>query len=523
MKHIYSSIYKIFAIVLLSAFLVPVTNAFADEGMNTVLIMGQVKTATDGYPVIGHKVYISNDSLGVNNFQYFKELTTNLDGYYYDTISTDFNSGSFLIYTFDPENYKLDTTVFFRFSEIHNDNIFVVNFSLFKDATDNSLQASFEYKPIEGEEKYSYNFIDKTNCEEIVKWRWAFGDGAISSQQNPSHIFPGPGLYTISLTVTGYVEEQLEENTAYQYLFIPEFNYYHMGGHCFASLFPIDKGLAYIYRIDGEEIIKYDTMKIDTLGYYYFYHVAEGEYYIKLQPTNQSIVYGVMFPTYFGDEVFWEDATVINHNSNIYEYDVNLIEGMGMPSGEGVISGVVTDEVSGKFLESDNTKGVDVYLLNENGLSLTSRYTDNNSAFEFGNIPLDTYYLVPEITGVPQVKTKITLNEDTPERDEISINIETGEVILGADDIFLSDASFGLPYPNPANDQVQMKISLENTQDAFVKVYDLSGRLLVSKTEKLNQGIHNVSLQTSGLENGIYVLRVELSNEVNDQKFVINR
>jgi PKD repeat protein len=31
-------------------------------------------------------------------------------------------------------------------------------------------------------------------------WVWSFGDGATSTEQNPTHIFSSPGLYTVSFT-----------------------------------------------------------------------------------------------------------------------------------------------------------------------------------------------------------------------------------------------------------------------------------------------------------------------------------
>ena len=36
-------------------------------------------------------------------------------------------------------------------------------------------------------------------------WRWEFGDGATSTQQNPTHTYPGPGPYTVRLSVTNGV------------------------------------------------------------------------------------------------------------------------------------------------------------------------------------------------------------------------------------------------------------------------------------------------------------------------------
>jgi len=94
MKYIYTKFNLLLTLALLAVFIFKTPAAVANEGENMILIMGQVKTATYGYPVIGHTVYITNDSLGINNFNYFNELTTNQDGYYYDTITTEFNSGS---------------------------------------------------------------------------------------------------------------------------------------------------------------------------------------------------------------------------------------------------------------------------------------------------------------------------------------------------------------------------------------------------------------------------------------------
>ncbi|MFB9863661.1 PKD domain-containing protein [Rufibacter immobilis] len=41
-----------------------------------------------------------------------------------------------------------------------------------------------------------------TTGEKIIAWRWNFGDGTTSSEQNPSHRFPKQGSYTVTLSVT---------------------------------------------------------------------------------------------------------------------------------------------------------------------------------------------------------------------------------------------------------------------------------------------------------------------------------
>jgi len=48
------------------------------------------------------------------------------------------------------------------------------------------------------------NFTDlsTTPTGSIVSWDWDFGDGATSSQRNPSHTYTNTGFYTVTLTVT---------------------------------------------------------------------------------------------------------------------------------------------------------------------------------------------------------------------------------------------------------------------------------------------------------------------------------
>src|SRR5215470_19762433 len=35
-----------------------------------------------------------------------------------------------------------------------------------------------------------------------TSWAWDFGDGQVSSQQNPAHAFGGPGTFQVTLTAT---------------------------------------------------------------------------------------------------------------------------------------------------------------------------------------------------------------------------------------------------------------------------------------------------------------------------------
>ena len=63
--------------------------------------------------------------------------------------------------------------------------------------------AEFSAIPLTGDEPLTVIFTDESlNMEEGPTWSWDFGDGQISTDQNPSHQFFYDGSYTVTLTVT---------------------------------------------------------------------------------------------------------------------------------------------------------------------------------------------------------------------------------------------------------------------------------------------------------------------------------
>ena len=62
--------------------------------------------------------------------------------------------------------------------------------------------ADFSGTPLSGTAPLSVSFID-TSTGPITGWSWNFGDGGVSSDQNPTHLYTEVGNYTVSLTVTG--------------------------------------------------------------------------------------------------------------------------------------------------------------------------------------------------------------------------------------------------------------------------------------------------------------------------------
>ncbi len=60
--------------------------------------------------------------------------------------------------------------------------------------------AAFGFHPTEG--TFTINFTDSsTSPHEITSWSWDFGDGTLSTEENPSHTYDHDGTYYVCLTI----------------------------------------------------------------------------------------------------------------------------------------------------------------------------------------------------------------------------------------------------------------------------------------------------------------------------------
>ena len=73
--------------------------------------------------------------------------------------------------------------------------------------------------------------------------------------------------------------------------------------------------------------------------------------------------------------------------------------------------------------------------------------------------------------------------------------------------------------PNPFSSRVTFDISLKSHTELSIKLYDLKGRLVRERDATLySKGTHNVSIETSDLSNGIYLLQVKAGSEIITKK-----
>jgi PKD repeat protein len=497
------------------------------QGKYEIVLIGQIMNDQNGAPIKNHMVHVSADTSYTMNFSYNKTLFTDGKGFFYDTINTDYLKGGLIISTKDYLNSKHDTTVYFRFKWSDSNTLFA-NFELPVLLAQTAYQARFKYlcNPFNNN-PFDFAFIDLTNSTEIVSWEWNFGDGHYSNQPNPNHLYANPGVFRVTLKVkieTTFGAKPVE--TSIEKLINVRFkSYYHLGGHIFAGYFPvsIDTGFVYLYKVGEKDIEPIDTAYFnEDLGYYSFFQLIDGEYFVKADIPESSSLYLEYFPTYYSNELFWTEADTIFHNAPNYDYNIHLVP---VPqsvygSGPGSINGTIHFDPSGK--DASPACDAEILLLDENGDPLTLVYSDEEGEFGFGNLELTSFKVFAEVTGKITDAIDVTLDENNPEVEDIEIVISSNTVngsVNGISDLEWG-SGFGDVYPNPVSETASIWIELSETTEIQIEIYNNLGQIIKETNETAFSGESTIHINLGSQKSGVYFLRISEGNRHIIKKFV---
>jgi len=98
-------------------------------------------------------------------------------------------------------------------------------------------------------------------------------------------------------------------------------------------------------------------------------------------------------------------------------------------------------------------------------------------------------------------------------------------IVFNSDDIPEKDLpdNFQLSgiYPNPFNRAFGLDVYLPSDGELDVKIFDINGRLIRTKSEAIKSGYHDISLNINELHSGIYLVRVGFNNKYITRKAVL--
>lgn len=381
------------------------------------------------------------------------------------------------------------------------------------DSITNNCHANFYYYSDSTGNTHEVHFVDISSGNP-AHWHWNFGDpnsgsSNTSTLQNPVHVFTSHGTFTVCLIISG---NSCSDTICKNVMIADSVAYHQLYGQVFAGNFPLQQGLAMIFSLDtSQNSLPYvNVSTIDSNGVYYFTQVPEGNYVILGIPVEPA---GYL-PTYFGDGITWEQATVIALGQPNNPYNIHLVAANPINSGDGSASGHINN---GKFAESLINKIMMILLdANQHAIGF-SRVTDNGS-FDFSGLGYGTYYLHPEIAGITSDLVKIEISASKPHAEVVMTF--TGDRILGINDNTAVINTVTL-YPNPVTDQLTVSVLLKASTTVRIDIFTITGEMIYSGVNDAPEGRSAFLVPFTGLTEGMYVVKIHSEDGINVVRRVI--
>lgn len=484
-------------------------------GEYEVFISGQVTNAENGAPVPGQVIYIESDLQYNPALTYSDSVTTDILGFYYDTIQTNVVDGSLVLITYDSAQIKVQQ--YFRFQLDNTYNLFQ-NFKVYDPESLNDFQASFmAVKDTVYHNNLHYQFFDNSYGADIVSWKWEFGDGNISYDRHPRHAYEEKGIYEVSLTISNkHSGHDAKVSTIIQHVHAGFLDFFHLGGHVFAEGFPIDLGYAYLFKYEGNEmLVPVDTAKIDTLGYYYFYQLAPGEYTTKAFLHPNSTHFEHYAPTYLGNTLIWNDSEPVQLNDeDNWECDIRLLQPETMMLGDGLIQGTIS---FGGVENPGNppAENVEILLLNNDEECASYLYSNAGGEYTFSELPYGNYIVYAEVPGKETIPAYITIDANNPTLNNLDLIILSGQIVFSVKEIASEFVeSINNIYPNPAREKAYLEVNMTRPSSIQVDILNYAGQKVYSLSDYLTQGKHIMILETHSLARGMYTVLLTTQDNV---------
>ncbi len=289
-----------------------------------------------------------------------------------------------------------------------------------------------------------------------------------------------------------------------------------------------------IYSYGTAYLIKYDPVEesltaVNQTPFYTgeleFNNVEAGEYLIKVALSLNSMGYENNLPTYFGNELWWNEATTLNVVANSsYSIEIEMVEGNN-PGGPGFIGGLVSEGAN--LTGGDDSRGdgdplenVSMILLDENDNPIGYAFTNVDGEYEFGDLAWGTYKVFIEIPGIEQVMYLVTISPENPSIENLDFLVDDDSAATVSIKDLLEENSVEV-YPNPASDKLYLQLLAKEQSDVIFSLMSIDGKTIMAESIELQPGIYNHSFDVKKLPAGLYFVIIIDGKETISKKVII--
>jgi hypothetical protein len=252
---------------------------------------------------------------------------------------------------------------------------------------------------------------------------------------------------------------------------------------------------------------------------YDFGQVPNGTYIVKISLDANSAYFDDYLPTYYGNVVEWNEATLITIPSNQTFYQITLVEDQNL-TGPGGINGLVDDGEGftshGSGDRSGPLEGISILLFDAQEAPVTHTLTDAEGKYSFGNLPYGTYKIVVEITGMEQGVRWVTISEENPVSTGNDFEVGEDGIVNGITEL-TSGNSFQV-YPNPASNMLNVYVDASTAFEAQLTMSGSTGKTIFMKKQAVAAGAQQIELNVSDLPAGMYFLQIATKRGVMTKK-----
>lgn len=365
---------------------------------------------------------------------------------------------------------------------------------------------------------HTYIFTDESEGE-IESWYWEFGDGTFSFEENPIHVYSEGGNYEVCLTINSNPQGSI--CTSVECKMVNTLDYYNFGGQVFAGNYPINIdstdnsniATVYLYRKINDSWEFMDQMDFWKYGYYWFSEKPIGEYLIRTELKENSLDYYNYAPGYYLDATNWNSARVLTlADDQQFAVNISFHELATYLAGIGSLSGKVIGGPSCYTLQNIDTDHVLIQLFNSEGELINYTYTDEEGNYEFTGLSMGNYTIKPEYTGRYTDEINIAITDTEPSIDGIDIIVYCSHILNVSEIVNVKQFQISLPYPDPANDFVKLRVNSQQKTSGFISIYNLNGNMVLNKTIEISEGNQIISTNISMLKSGLYSMEISLDN-----------
>lgn len=365
---------------------------------------------------------------------------------------------------------------------------------------------------------YTYSFTPNTPNTSAAYY-WDFGDGSSSTAMSPTHTYATGGNYSVVCSMG--VPSSCSDSSlmTINVTTIPTSGT--ISGVINMGNSYADNGVVFLIAYDTNGILTLvDTTYIDSFGMYFFGNVPFGTYLVKAALSPSSINFTSYLPSYYASGsmgvLLWSNASdAVLNTPYLNNIDIELVAGTNS-GGPAFIGGFVNQ---GANKTGDPISDINIIVYDQNNTPVAYTYSNNQGTFQISNLPFGTYTVYPEVEGRTTTPLNVTLSAGNPGVDEIGVIVNSSTVEVGLTTGIATTAEFtGLNlYPNPVLNELTIDLGELITGEATFSIIDVTGKVIQSISQS---GTNVLKMNTSSLNEGIYILNIQHNGQISNYKFV---